>query len=448
MLHSTSCELRTYVLRSRSVRSTSPASVNDSNKNELNQQNEILKPRRSIMSYGDDFETIELDIGAHKKWKPATAKVVSLAASATVFQKLPISPSKTSLAKTNVDCISLDEADEHIRRKLARKLPMLKGFNTPEGVPFAPIDCGKDMMQSRAQLQKVRMPRELREEEYDRVALQSSKKQITPLHPGNAPVTGKVMRYGNKTYKFDGQKLPTGPDHKNAKQIVVEVIPISGDPDIFISLNSIPDEKQHTWYSAATGADRIMITPIDPDFGAGVYFIGVFSPNGDAEYLLSVALEPYVDDERRIRRLAQSWKLFEHIQTKLLATQKLAHSLKVGQSLASWEKINSTRVKPNDIRRAPKKSSFFKRRPQTSESSRPISPKSHGSRGSTPIKAVHEQLDMEILLQMAKSRAKESASPFVAAVMDRERSCRSRIMMIDPEAGSPQRTYKLIQELK
>jgi hypothetical protein len=229
---------------------------------------------------------------------------------------------------------------------------------------------------------------------------------------------------------------------------VVEVIPISGDPDIFISLNSIPDEKQHTWYSAATGADRIMITPIDPDFGAGVYFIGVFSPNGDAEYLLSVALEPYVDDERRIRRLAQSWKLFEHIQTKLLATQKLAHSLKVGQSLASWEKINSTRVKPNDIRRAPKKSSFFKRRPQTSESSRPISPKSHGSRGSTPIKAVHEQLDMEILLQMAKSRAKESASPFVAAVMDRERSCRSRIMMIDPEAGSPQRTYKLIQELK
>jgi hypothetical protein len=401
------------------------------------------------MSIGDEFETVELDIGVHKKWKPANQKVVSLAASPVVFQKLPISPSKTSLAKTSVDCISLDEADEHIRRKLARKLPMLRGFNTPEGVAYAPVDCGKDMMQSRAHLQKVRMPREIREEEYDRAALQSSKKSISSLIAGNPPVTGKVMRYGNKTYKYDGQKLPTGPDHKNAKQLVVEVIPISGDPDIFISLNSVPDEKQHTWYSAAAGADRIVITPIDPDFGAGVYFIGVFSPNGDAEYSLSVYLEPYVDEERRVRRLAQSWKLFEHIQTKLLATQKLAHSLKVGQSISSWEKINSASIKPNEIRRAPKKSSFFSRkRPQTGERSRPISPKLHGSRGSTPVKAVYEQLDMEILLQMTRCRAEEAASPFVSAVLDRERSCRSRIMMIDPEAGSHKHAYKLIQELK
>ncbi len=403
---------------------------------------------QSRMSFGEEFETVELDIGAHKKWKPAHQKIVSMAASPTVFQKLPISPSKTSLAKTSVDCISLDEADEHIRRKLARKLPMLRGFNTPEGVAYAPVDCGKDVMQSRAQLQKVRMPRDIREEEYDRAALQSSKKAISSLYAGNPPVTGKVMRYGNKSYKYDGQKLPTGPEHKNAKQIVVEVIPITGDPDIFISLNSIPDEKQHTWYSAATGADRIVITPIDPNFGAGVYFIGVFSPNGDAEYSLSVFLEPYVDEERRVRRLAQSWKLFEHIQTKLLATKKLACSLKVGQSLSSWEKINSLGVKPNEIRRAPKRSSFFRKRPQTSERSRPNSPKSHGSRGSTPVKAVHEQLDMDILLQMTKCRAQENASPFVSAVMDRERSCRSRIMMIDPEAGSPKHAYKLIQEFK
>jgi len=27
-----------------------------------------------------------------------------------------------------------------------------------------------------------------------------------------------------------------------------------------------------------TGADKITTTPIDPDFGAGVYFIGVFRP--------------------------------------------------------------------------------------------------------------------------------------------------------------------------
>jgi hypothetical protein len=289
------------------------------------------------------------------------------------------------------------------------------------------------------------MPRELREEEYDRVALQSSKKLITPLYPGNAPVTGKVMRYGNRTHKFDGSKLAVSPDHKNAKQIVVDVVPIWGDPDIFISLNEIPDEKQHTWYSASTGADRIVITPIDPNFGAGVYFIGVFSPNGDAEYSLSVSVEPFTDDERRIRRLAQSWKLFEHIQTKLLATKRLADSLRVGQSLSSWEKISSAKVNSRQIQRAPKKSSFFKR-PQTGESSRPHSRNS--SRASTPNKGVQENVDMEILLQMAKSRAKDNASPFVAAVMDRERSCRSRIMMIDPEAGSAQRAYKMIQELK
>jgi hypothetical protein len=174
----------------------------------------------------------------------------------------------------------------------------------------------------------------------------------------------------------------------------------------------------------------------------------VFSPNGNAEFSLSVALEPFVDDERRIRRLAQSWKLFEHIQTKLLATQKLAHSLKIGQSLSTWDKINSSKLKPNEIHRAPKKSSFFRKRPQTGDGSRPISPKARGSRGSTPVKVTYEQHDMEVLMNMTKCRAKESSSPFVAAVMDRERSCRSRIMMIDPAAGSPKHAYKLIQEFK
>jgi hypothetical protein len=60
----------------------------------------------------------------------------------------------------------------------------------------------------------------------------------------------------------------------------------------------------------------------------------------------------------------------------------------------------------------------------------------------------YEQHDMEVLMNMTKCRAKESSSPFVAAVMDRERSCRSRIMMIDPAAGSPKHAYKLIQEFK
>ena len=396
------------------------------------------------MSYGEQLEIIEFDIGVQKKLKQTHQKPVPLAASPTVFQRLPNSPSKTKLAKTSVDCISLDEAEEHIRRKLARKLPSLKGFNTPEGVSFAPIDGGKDMMQSRAQLQKVRMPRELREEEYDRAALQSSKRQIHTLHAGE-PVTGKVMRYGNRTHKFDGSKLVVAPDHKNAKQIVVDVVPIWGDPDIFISLNEIPDEKQHTWYSASTGADRIVITPIDPNFGAGVYFIGVFSPNGDAEYSLSVSVEPFTDDERRIRRLAQSWKLFEHIQTKLLATKRLADSLRVGQSLSSWDHIRSAKVNSRQIRRAPKKSSFFKR-PQTGESSRPNS--RNGSRASTPNKGVQEQVDMEILLHMAKNRAESNPSPFLASVMDRERSCRSRIMLIDREAGSTKHADKMIQELK
>jgi hypothetical protein len=400
------------------------------------------------MSFGEPFETIEIDIGAHKKPKQALQKPVSLAASLspTVFQRLPNSPSKTNLAKTSVDCISLDEADENMRRKLVRKLPMLKGFKTPEGVSFAPIDGGKDMMQSRAQLQKVRMPRELREEEHDRAALQSSKKYIQPMHAGETPVTGKVMRYGNRTYKFDASKLVVAPDHKNAKQIVVDVLPIWGDPDIFISLNEIPDEKQHTWYSASTGADRIVITPIDPNFGAGVYFIGVFSPNGDAEYSLSVSLEPFSDDERRIRRLAQSWKLFEHIQTKLMATQKFADSLKAGQSLSNWDHIRSSKVNSRHIRRAPKKSSFFKR-PQTGESSRPNS-RNGSSRGSTPVKGTQERVDMEILISLAKNRAVLNPSPFLASVMDRERSCRSRIMLIDRDAGSTKHADKMIQELK
>jgi len=115
---------------------------------------------------------------------------------------------------------------------------MLKGFNTPEGVSYAPVDIWQrsDAEQS-ATSKSCPMPRELREEEYDRAKLQSSK-VVSSLYAGNAPVIGRVMRYGNKTYKFDGQKLPTGPDHKNVKQIVVEVTPITGDPDIFISLNS------------------------------------------------------------------------------------------------------------------------------------------------------------------------------------------------------------------
>ena len=64
--------------------------------------------------------------------------------------------------------------------------------------------------------------------------------------------------------------------HKNMT-LRVSVNALTGDPDIFVcNRNTHPTQSQHTWKSASAGDDVVTITPDDPLFYPGAFFVGVY----------------------------------------------------------------------------------------------------------------------------------------------------------------------------
>ena len=59
--------------------------------------------------------------------------------------------------------------------------------------------------------------------------------------------------------------------------VTVHVTAVSGDPDIFVcNRNANPTSSHHTWRSAGTGDDEVVIKPDDPMFYPGAFYIGIY----------------------------------------------------------------------------------------------------------------------------------------------------------------------------
>ena len=85
---------------------------------------------------------------------------------------------------------------------------------------------------------------------------------------------GRAVRGGVKQFCMAYFKVLV--PHKNMT-LRVSVNALTGDPDIFVcNRNTHPTQSQHTWKSASAGDDVVTITPDDPLFYPGAFFVGVY----------------------------------------------------------------------------------------------------------------------------------------------------------------------------
>lgn len=78
--------------------------------------------------------------------------------------------------------------------------------------------------------------------------------------------------------------------------LCIKVEALSGDPDLYVSREdgsgiTHPTPVDCTWSSFGSGADKVEITPSDPHFGVGTYWISVYGGGGGeaTSFTVSVA---------------------------------------------------------------------------------------------------------------------------------------------------------------
>ena len=90
----------------------------------------------------------------------------------------------------------------------------------------------------------------------------------------------RPLESGKKAYgsveQFSYQYFKVTAPFKNMT-VTVHVTAVSGDPDIFVcNRNANPTSSHHTWRSAGTGDDEVVIKPDDPMFYPGAFYIGIY----------------------------------------------------------------------------------------------------------------------------------------------------------------------------
>ncbi len=83
------------------------------------------------------------------------------------------------------------------------------------------------------------------------------------------PVLGEIAQYECAYFKLDPKAFMQDKIEKEggAWSIVIEVHAIAGDPDLIISCrNKYPSDKDFMWRSMGGGDDKIVITPLDPNY--------------------------------------------------------------------------------------------------------------------------------------------------------------------------------------
>jgi uncharacterized C2H2 Zn-finger protein len=80
------------------------------------------------------------------------------------------------------------------------------------------------------------------------------------------------------------------PEFQNGS-FVIEIQTISGDADLYLSTKErYPSQKSFIWASQQKGSKRLVLSPDDPKFSPGRYFIGVHAFGGDAKFILTITL--------------------------------------------------------------------------------------------------------------------------------------------------------------
>jgi hypothetical protein len=93
---------------------------------------------------------------------------------------------------------------------------------------------------------------------------------ITPItFYEKPPVLGEIAQYECAFFKLEPKAFMQEKIEKEGGRwcIAIEVQALAGDPDLIISCTSkYPTDKDFTWRSMGEGDDKIVITPIDPNY--------------------------------------------------------------------------------------------------------------------------------------------------------------------------------------
>ena len=111
-------------------------------------------------------------------------------------------------------------------------------------------------------------------------------------------VLGYIKQYESNFFKLEVGQFPA------PMVITIEVVPKTGDPDLFVSSRSRnPSEKDFMWRSMGVGADTVTIPPTDPNYPTDLaLFVGVHSvSNEDCEFELHATTHRYKDRQKELR---------------------------------------------------------------------------------------------------------------------------------------------------
>lgn len=137
---------------------------------------------------------------------------------------------------------------------------------------------------------------------------------ITPItFYEKPPVLGEIAQYQCAYFKLEPKTFLQDKIEKEGGMwcIVIEVQAIAGDPDLIISCTSkYPSDKDFTWRSMGEGDDKIVISPIDPNYpgdGEGHWqtlFIAVPSVSAaTCRFHLFASASKWTDVESEKRRI-------------------------------------------------------------------------------------------------------------------------------------------------
>ena len=115
----------------------------------------------------------------------------------------------------------------------------------------------------------------------------------------------------------------------DAFTLCVDLETLAGDPDLFISLETVPSSVDFTWKSSGVGNDRIKVFPEDALFKFGddhPYYIGVFSNDDSCEFALSCTVSSSVYESKQLDTVVELTTKFSAIGDGLRARERARRS--------------------------------------------------------------------------------------------------------------------------
>jgi hypothetical protein len=206
------------------------------------------------------------------------------------------------------------------------------GWESLPGKKYAPVQGSRDFMKLRDRIKNERTKGLVEEK------VEVPMEQLTL----GIEVSG-TANYNVDMCYFVRMMQPTG-------TLVITLVPKMGDPDLYCSTKVIATHKKFVWRSMLmTGQDQIEITPKDPNFVCGNYYITVCNRGLDtkpASYVLKAHVKSrMLETLKSDRHMINSNRL--HIKQLKIATSEADNKVALTSVASGWGKWRNCGSNPD-----------------------------------------------------------------------------------------------------